>query len=111
MAGFDWDNYWDNRGPATNWASVCLQLCDFCWCARGDLTSHGLPHWILSPIRTPAPDLPTVASKSAAYHEAEEQNQRRVFARQRALRLHTSAEFLVEPLNSILRDRQHDESN
>ena len=28
-----------------------------CWCARGDLNSHGLPHWILSPARLPVSPL------------------------------------------------------
>ena len=27
------------------------------WCARGDLNSHGLPHWILSPARLPVSPL------------------------------------------------------
>ena len=28
-------------------SGVCIREI-FCWCARGDLNSHGLPHWILS---------------------------------------------------------------
>jgi len=39
-------------------------------------------------------DLPT-------HHEAEEQGQRRVFAGQRALRLHAPAKLLVEPLDRV----------
>src|SRR5215467_1088373 len=27
------------------------------WCERRDLTSHGFPHWILSPARLPIPPL------------------------------------------------------
>jgi len=36
-----------------------------------------------------------------ARDEAEEQDQRRGLARQRALRLHTAPEFLVKPLNRV----------
>ena len=28
-----------------------------CWCERGDSNSHGLPRWILSPVRLPVPPL------------------------------------------------------
>src|SRR5207249_1149114 len=38
-----------------------------------------------------------------ACHETEEQDQRRVLARQRALRLHASAKFLVELRNVVRR--------
>src|SRR3989449_3615499 len=36
-----------------------------------------------------------------AHHEAEEQNQSRVLGRQRALCLHASAKFFVEPFNRV----------
>jgi hypothetical protein len=36
-----------------------------------------------------------------ARHEAEEQDQCRVFGRQRALRFHAWAKFVVEPLNRV----------
>jgi hypothetical protein len=45
----DWDNYWDHRGPGDEPGLPCVCIREiFCWCARGDLNSHGLPHWILS---------------------------------------------------------------
>src|SRR5215470_18366851 len=41
-----------------------------------------------------------------AGHEAEEQDQGRVLGRQRALRFHASAKFLVEPLNCVRRPQR-----
>jgi hypothetical protein len=61
-------------------------------CYRRVLAKHGGD---LPPAVDPAQlNLPTD-------HEAEEQDQRRVFARQRALRLHATPEFFVEPFNRV----------
>src|SRR6266853_5057256 len=54
---------------------------------------------IFRPPRSSATDLP-------AGHKAEEQDQRRVFARQRALHLYASAKFLVHPLAHVRRSQR-----
>ena len=60
---------------------------------RGLLPEHGGD--LLPAVNSPQPDLP-------ARHEAEEQHEGRVLARQGALRLHAPAEFFVEPLNRFV---------
>ena len=48
-----------------------------------------------------APAIEAAQADFAPDHEAEEQDERGVFGRQRALGLHASPEFLVQPLNEI----------
>src|SRR5262245_39025241 len=62
-------------------------------CGRpASLTQHHRN--VAPPVEAPQPNL-------AAGHEAEEEDERGVLGRQRALGLHAPAEFLVQPLNDI----------
>src|SRR5262249_32336035 len=48
-----------------------------------------------------APAIEATQADLPADHEAEEQDERGILGRQRALGLHSSTEFLVQPLNDI----------
>jgi len=77
---------------APNIAALASRARDASCRRRGASAQH---HSNLAPAVDPA------QSDLAAHHKAEEQDQRGVFSRERALGLYAATEFLVEPLDDI----------
>ena len=63
--------------------------------------SCGGPAALAQDCRDLAPAIEAAQADLPADHEAEEQDERGVLCRQRALGLHAPPEFLVQPLNDI----------